>query len=142
MTQDADEGGSVAAQWAFGVEEGGPNVALAERVRQMRKEHGWSQAELAERVAADPAQISRYEGGRITPSAEAVVKMAEAFDVSCDYLLVDDAPRRAFRSSDDVLGDRLSVLSELSEEDLAALLNVLDALVAKTRMKALTADLG
>ena len=130
------------AEWALQAEEGVPVMALAERVRQLRKEHGWSQAELAERVGADPAQISRYEGGRVMPSAEALVKLAEMFDVSCDYLLVDDAPRRTFRSSDDVLGDRLSVLSELSEEDLAALLNVLDALVAKSRLKALAGGIA
>jgi len=35
-----------------------------------------------------------------------------------------------------------SVLDELTEEDRASLLNVLDALVAKTRMKALTASIS
>jgi transcriptional regulator with XRE-family HTH domain len=60
----------------------------------LRKEHSWSQGELAERVGGDPAQISRYENGRITPSADAVVKLAEVFDVSTDYLLVEDSPRR------------------------------------------------
>jgi len=132
----------MATQWASEAEGGGSVMALAERVKQLRKEHGWSQAELAEHVGADPAQISRYEAGRITPSVEAVVKLAQTFDVSCDYLLVDDAARRPFRPSDDVLGDRLSALSELSGEDLASLLNVLDALVAKTRMKALTAGIS
>ena len=130
------------AKWAFENEEGGSIMALAERVRELRKEHGWSQADLAERIEADPAQISRYEGSRITPSAEAVVKLAQAFDVSCDYLLVDEAARRPFCSSGDALGDRLQGLSELSPEDLAALFSVIDALVAKTRMKALTANIA
>jgi len=67
-------------------------MSLRERVHALRKEHGWSQGELAEKVGADPAQISRYENGRITPSADVVVRIAEVFDVSTDYLLVDDAP--------------------------------------------------
>lgn len=63
-------------------------MSLQEWVKELRKKHGCSQGELAERVAADPAPISRYENGRITPSADVVVKPAEVFDVSTDYLLV------------------------------------------------------
>ncbi len=83
-------------------------MSLRERVHALRKEHGWSQGELAEKVGADPAQISRYENGRITPSADVVVRIAEVFDVSTDYLLVGDAPRRPFRRGDEALGERLS----------------------------------
>ena len=62
------------------------------------QQQGWSQTELGERIGADPAQISRYENGRITPSADAVARLAEVFAVSCDYLLVDDAPPPAVPS--------------------------------------------
>jgi transcriptional regulator with XRE-family HTH domain len=79
-------------------------MSLRERVRDLRKEHGWSQGELVEKIGADPAQISRYEAGRITPSADAVIRLAEVFDVSTDYLLIIDAPRRPLRRGDDALG--------------------------------------
>jgi transcriptional regulator with XRE-family HTH domain len=127
----------VSAQWGRQVDHGGPVMSLQERVKQLRKEHGWSQGELAERVGGDPAQISRYENGRITPSADAVVKLAEVFDVSTDYLLVEDSPRRPFRGAEDALGDRLGTIGELSAEDLTLLLGFLDALVTKNRLKAL-----
>jgi len=127
----------VSAQWGRQVDHGGPVMSLQERVKQLRKEHGWSQGELAERVGGDPAQISRYENGRITPSADAVVKLAEVFNVSTDYLLVEDSPRRPFRGAEDALGDRLGTIGELSAEDLTLLLGFLDALVTKNRLKAL-----
>lgn len=127
----------MSAQWGRQVDHGGPVMSLQERVKQLRKEHGWSQGELAERVGGDPAQISRYENGRITPSADAVVKLAEVFDVSTDYLLVEDSPRRPFRGAEDALGDRLGTIGELSPEDLTLLLGFLDALVTKNRLKAL-----
>jgi transcriptional regulator with XRE-family HTH domain len=127
----------VNAQWGRQVDHGGPVMSLQERVKQLRKENGWSQGELAERVGGDPAQISRYENGRITPSADAVVKLAEVFDVSTDYLLVEDSPRRPFRGAEDALGDRLGTVGELSAEDLTLLLGFLDALVTKNRLKAL-----
>jgi transcriptional regulator with XRE-family HTH domain len=52
-------------------------MSLRERVRQRREERAWSQGELAERIGAGPAQISRYENGKITPSADAVIRLAE-----------------------------------------------------------------
>jgi transcriptional regulator with XRE-family HTH domain len=115
-------------------------MALRDRVKQLRGEHGWSQTDLAEHIAADPAQISRYENGRITPSADAIIRLAQAFDVSCDYLLVDDAPRRAFRSAEDILGDRLATIAELTPTDRDLVLAFIDALVTKTRLKHLAAD--
>lgn len=42
--------------------------------------------------ASAPTQISRYENGKITPSIDAVVSLTDIFDVSTDYLLLDDAP--------------------------------------------------
>lgn len=69
-------------------------MALRDRVHALRKEHGWSQADLAGRIGADTAQISRYENGRNTPSADVIIHLAETFAVSCDYLPLDDAPSK------------------------------------------------
>lgn len=112
-------------------------MPIGERIKQLRGEQHWSQADLANKIGgADAGQISRYENGHIAPSADAIVRLAEALDVSCDYLLVEDAPRRPFRAPDHALGDRLSGLDELTDEDLHALLHMLDALVAKNRVQA------
>ena len=111
-------------------------MPIGERIKALRSEQRWSQPDLAAKIGADAGQISRYENSHIAPSADAIVRLAEALDVSCDYLLVDDAPRRPFRSPDHVLGHRLTGLDELTEDDLAALLHILDALVAKNRVKA------
>lgn len=117
-------------------------MALRDRVHELRKERGWSQAELASRISADAGQISRYENGRIAPSADAIVRLAEAFDVSTDYLLIDTSPRRPLHSPEDILGDNLAALATLDDTDRAALLNVLDALVTKTKLRALTGGLS
>lgn len=110
-------------------------MALGERIKTLRKEHGWSQADLAARIGADAGQISRYEGGKITPSVEALLRLADTFDVSCDYLLLDDAPRRALRG-DNPLTDRLADLDNLTDADRDALLHILDGLLANTRIRA------
>ena len=117
-------------------------MSLRERVRQLSEEHAWSQGELAEKIGADPAQISRYENGRITPSADAIVRLAETFGVSTDYLLVEGAPRRPFRSPEDSLGDWLDTISELSDHDRELVRSFIDALVTKTRLKTLASGIS
>lgn len=117
-------------------------MPLGERIKQLRKEKGWSQDELAQQISSDARQISRYENGKITPSAEALVKLAEVFDVSIDYLMVDQAPRRPLRVEDDGLLEKLEDIRTLSEEDRASLFHILDAFVAKGKMKALAQHLS
>ncbi len=56
--------------------------------------------------------------------------------------LVDDAPRRPFRSPDTQLGDRLAGLNELDPDDWAALNRIIDALLAKNRLKTIADDLA
>lgn len=80
--------------------------------------------------------ILNNEAGRITPSAEALVRLAEVLNVSPDHLLVDGIPRRPLHSAEDVLGDRLATLTELDKHDLTLVLRFIDALVTKNRLHA------
>jgi transcriptional regulator with XRE-family HTH domain len=80
----------------------------------------------------------RYENGRITPSADVIVRLSEVFDVTTDYLLLEDAPKRPQRTPDEAaLGERISAVSELGPDDLALVTSFIDALVTKTRLKVL-----
>jgi hypothetical protein len=63
------------------------------------------------------------------------VRFADLFDVTVDYLLVEDTIRRPYRQTDDELGARLSDLDQLSDADRAALLHILDGLLANTRIR-------
>jgi transcriptional regulator with XRE-family HTH domain len=108
-------------------------MQLGEKIRQLRGERGWSQGELAARLGGDPGQISRYETGKISPSIDVVVKLAETFDVSADYLLIDGAARRPLRASTDLLGERLA---QLTPDDRAALIHILDHMLASNRARA------
>ena len=121
----------------------GAFMLLGDRVRELRKEHGWSQGELGTRIGTDAGRISRYEGGKITPSLDALVRLADVLEVSVDHLVREDAPRRHLEGVElGVLGQRLGDLAELSEEDRASLINVLDGFLAKSRLKALAGGLA
>ena len=122
-------------EWLRQAEHGAPLMALAERVKQLRTENTSSQTDLAQHIGADPAQISRYENGRIAPSADAIIRLAQTFNVSTDYLLIDDAPRRPHKSPEDTLGLRLHTINELNTNDRELVHAFIDALVTKTRLK-------
>jgi transcriptional regulator with XRE-family HTH domain len=116
-------------------------MPLGERIKELRKEVGWSQGELADKVGTDARQISRYENGRITPSLDVLARIAEALNISIDHLVFEDIPRRPLHSAENLLGDHLANVGELSSEDLSALMSVLDGLVAKSRLKTLAGGL-
>jgi len=116
-------------------------MPLADRIKQLRTEAGLSQAELAELVGgSDARQISRYEHGRITPSLDVAVRLAQALNVSLDYLAIDNVPRRPLHVADHGLGDRLAQLSELDDDDRQSLLHMLDALLTRKRLRVLASD--
>lgn len=119
-----------------------PKTLLGSRLKALRAEKGWSQSELAEKVGADGRQISRYENGHITPSAEVLVKLAQELDCSVDYLLLEEAPRRPIGIEDSDLAERLGDLKLLTDEDRASVLHILDALLAKNRIKAFAQHIG
>lgn len=61
---------------------------FGERLKQLRKSADITQSELAEKLGVVPSAIGKYE--RIPssyPSIDALIKLADYFDVSIDYLL-------------------------------------------------------
>ena len=60
---------------------------MGARIAALRREKGWSQAELADRLGISPSAMGMYEQGRREPSAQTLVDMAREFGVSTDYLL-------------------------------------------------------
>lgn len=61
--------------------------AFAERLLELRKEKGISQAKLAQELQVSYAVICYWETDRSEPTAPNLVKIANYFDVSVDYLL-------------------------------------------------------
>jgi transcriptional regulator with XRE-family HTH domain len=53
----------------------------------LRKAKDWSQAELATNSGVSREMIGKYERGEAVPSIDAAKKIADAFEVSMDYLV-------------------------------------------------------
>jgi transcriptional regulator with XRE-family HTH domain len=64
-----------------------------DRIRQLRKERGLSQAKLAVIADMDPATLNRLERGTGNPNIKTLQRVADALDVSIAGLLVDASPK-------------------------------------------------
>lgn len=63
-------------------------VGFGERLKQLRKERGLTQEQLAEVLSVERSSIGKYEGkSGVMPSDDVKKRMAEYFDVSFDYLM-------------------------------------------------------
>lgn len=52
-----------------------------------RDRKGWSQTELADKSGVSRVMIGKYERGEAIPSIDAAKKIADALEVSLDYLV-------------------------------------------------------
>lgn len=60
---------------------------LAQNIHDLRKEKHMTQAQLAELVGVQKAQISALENQQRLPSIPLLIKLASVFNVSIEYLL-------------------------------------------------------
>ena len=65
-------------------------MTLAEKIVSLRKAHGWSQEDFAEKLNVSRQAISRWENGTALPDAQNVLQISKLFGVTTDYLLNDD----------------------------------------------------
>ena len=65
-------------------------MILADKIIDLRKKNDWSQEELAEKLDVSRQAISKWESAQSVPDLSRVIRMAELFGVSTDYLLKDD----------------------------------------------------
>ncbi len=61
-------------------------MAFGDNLRRLRRERGFTQTDLAEKVGAWFTAISNIERGESVPSLEMAMKLADALDVSLDEL--------------------------------------------------------
>ena len=60
---------------------------LSDRLKKTMKERGYTQKELAGRASLTEAAMSKYLSGDRTPHLEILVALANALNVTTDYLL-------------------------------------------------------
>jgi transcriptional regulator with XRE-family HTH domain len=107
-----------------------PAAKLAERVSAARQRAGLTQAELAEATGVTDETISRIERGRYEPAVSTLFRLAEALDVSLDYLAGERERGNARTASSESaivrrLRARIEILTPAAQRKLLAIAELL-----------------
>ena len=106
-------------------------MEFKERLKEMRKQRGFSQVELAEQLGLAKSTVGAYESGQIDPSIVALKKIAQFFHVDACYLLGEE------KQGD--LGPELGMLvdkyQELSQEGKEMAMQYIDMLITSGYIK-------
>jgi len=105
-------------------------MSFGKKIAVIRKEQGFSQDELAKKVGIISITIGRYERDEIKPSVDTAAKIADALNVSLDYLV---------GSSDSVLEKglvkKINDIQKLSTDDKNVVIKLIDAFLRDTNTK-------
>lgn len=104
------------------------NETIGERVARLRKERGYTQVELAERVGIIQTIVSAIETNALKLSAEMAIRVAMALGVSTDDLLMTPKTRKRNKPTRKVLR-RLELIESLPSHQQQTVLKTIDAML-------------
>jgi transcriptional regulator with XRE-family HTH domain len=111
---------------------------IGKRIKRIRQERGWSQAQLATKLNVHQKQISGYERNLHIPSTEVLIKIAKTFNLSLDFLVFEDRNESVGVNIGDIeLLQKLEEIDKLSEQDKNTVKAVLDTFITKSKFQQL-----
>ncbi|BES66113.1 helix-turn-helix transcriptional regulator [Gottschalkiaceae bacterium SANA] len=93
-------------------------MILADKIIKLRKQFGWSQEALAERMNVSRQSVSKWESANSIPDLNKIIMLSEIFGVSTDYLLLDE-----IEETEALVGDNEPGLALMTLDDAAYYMN-------------------
>lgn len=119
-------------------------MEFGEFLAKLRKEKGCLQKEVAAYLNVTVATVSNYEKGVHTPDLNTLIKLADFYDVSTDFLLQRTRYRASIStlnkrlSADYTVSDLMNVTLELDHQNTAALLDYYELLALRNSVNRVT----
>jgi len=108
-------------------------AAFGARLRELRKQRGWTLKEVGVRLGVRHTHVIKYESGVHAPPLEKIAQFAELFGVTVDFLVSGRQPDNQPIMSIPLL-ERFRAIEAASPDDQTTIVNVIDAVIAKNRM--------
>ena len=108
-------------------------MTFGERITYARKQKKMTQSDLGKVVGTSGDIIGKYERDEIKPSIDTAAKIADALNVTIDYLVKD----AEYQNIDNETLKRMKGLERLSKEDKGHVFAMLDAFFAKAKLQSI-----
>jgi transcriptional regulator with XRE-family HTH domain len=106
-------------------------MEISKVITDLRKEKDWSQADLANKTGISQVMVGKYERGDASPSIEVAKKIADAFEVSLDFL-VGEGQNASF---DKKTMQRIEDIQKLDNVTQDMLFNLIDTVIRDQKAK-------
>jgi transcriptional regulator with XRE-family HTH domain len=106
------------------------------RIREIRRERGWTQDQLASAVGVSRSAVAQWETGRAGQVTTNLTRIAEVLEVGVEFIMYGDDKRAPIEAR---VADEMALLRlyrDCSAEDRQLLLRTARRLVAGTRREA------
>lgn len=111
-------------------------MTLGKKIKELRAEKGLSQAALEELSGVNSKLLSKYENERIVPTADTLRKIAEALQISSDYLIFENAPKNGVSQLHDLeLFEKFRIVEQMAPENRTMIKNLIDAVIIKSKLE-------
>lgn len=105
-------------------------MTFGEHITTLRKRKGLSQGELGKAVGTSGDIIGKYERNEVKPSIEVAAKIADALEVSLDFLV-----GKTSVEVDSKTLKRLQDIQKLNDQDKSTVLEMVDAFLRDRKTK-------
>jgi len=113
-------------------------MLIAKRLKSLRQENNMTQADLGNKLGVHQKQVSAYEREVHVPSTEILIKIAEVFNVTLDYLAFEAKGKPAkLNIQDRELLRRFEALDQLPEQEKTLAKEILDLVILKHKFQKL-----
>lgn len=109
-------------------------MTVGERIKKIRKDLGFTQQQLADKVGITYIQIGRYETGKSNASSEILRKISEATNTTTDFLM---SGGNAEQLNDKELLLLFKEVELMDNEDKNTIKQLIDAFVTKRKLRSL-----
>ena len=115
------------------------SMTVGDKIKRLRRERGWSQGELGEKVGMPAQNISRYEKNKATPREATLAIFAEAFELPLSEFTSLAAPLDVPNLDPEIV-ELMRLIPTLEENDQFVIKRVLTALINEKKVKKLLAS--
>ncbi len=114
--------------------------AFGLRLKELRKQKGWTQKELANQIDIRFAQLNKYECGMHVPSIEKLAQLSDILGVTLDYLVMGNRDQKQPLHNIRLI-ERLKELEGFDSDDQETIIKVIDAMIVKRRVEGVIAPI-